>query len=98
MSATRRGHGKDSIYFDQTNGCWVGAVSLGYSPNGKRKRRTVRGRTKTEVRDKLRPCMRISPVMSRLPFLLQPGRLGGFLDRVGQALNRRGGVRPTPPR
>jgi hypothetical protein len=29
-------------------------VSLGYSPDGKRRRRTVRGRTKTEVRDKLR--------------------------------------------
>jgi hypothetical protein len=29
-------------------------VSLGYSPDGKRRRRTVRGRTKTEIRDKLR--------------------------------------------
>ncbi len=29
-------------------------MSLGYSPGGKRRRRTVRGRTKTEVRDKLR--------------------------------------------
>lgn len=27
-------------------------MSLGFSPDGKRKRRTVRGRTKTEVRDK----------------------------------------------
>jgi hypothetical protein len=55
MAATkRRGHGEDSIYFDQVNGCWVGAVSLGYTPGGKRRRRTVRGRTKTEVRDKLR--------------------------------------------
>jgi integrase len=55
MAATkRRGHGEDSIYFDQVNRCWVGAVSLGYTPGGKRKRRTVRGRTKTEVRDKLR--------------------------------------------
>jgi integrase len=54
MAGKRRGHGDDSIYFDQVNACWVGSVSLGYYPDGKRKRRTVRGRTKTEVRDKLK--------------------------------------------
>lgn len=54
MAAIRRGRGDDSIYFDQANGCWVGAVSLGHSLDGKRRRRTVRGRTKTEVREKLR--------------------------------------------
>lgn len=54
MPGVRRGHGDDSVYFDAANGCWVGSVSLGYSPDGKRLRRTVRGRTKTEVRDRLR--------------------------------------------
>ncbi len=54
MATKRRGHGEDSIYFDAANSCWVGSVSLGFSPHGKRRRRTVRGRTKTEVRDKLR--------------------------------------------
>jgi hypothetical protein len=54
MAGKRRGHGDDSIYFDQVNACWVASVSLGYSPDGKRKRRTVRGKTKTEVRDKLK--------------------------------------------
>jgi hypothetical protein len=54
VATKRRGHGEDSIYFDQANSCWVGSVSLGYSTDGKRRRRTVRGRTKTEVRDKLR--------------------------------------------
>jgi integrase len=54
MAAKRRGHGEDSIYFDAANSCWVGSVSLGHSPDGKRRRRTVRGRTRTEVRDKLR--------------------------------------------
>src|SRR5258706_8690096 len=54
VATKRRGHGEDSIYFDQANSCWVGSVSLGYSPDGRRRRRTVRGRTKTEVRDKLR--------------------------------------------
>ena len=46
--------GEDSIYFDQASGYWVASVSLGFAPDGKRRRRTVRGRTKTEVRDKLR--------------------------------------------
>src|SRR6266700_3770782 len=54
MAVKRRGRGEDSVYFDQANGYWVGSVSLGFSADVKRRRRTVRGRTKTEVRDKLR--------------------------------------------
>jgi integrase len=54
MAVRRRGRGEDSVYFDQAKGCWVGSVSLGFSADGKRRRRTVRGRTRTEVRDKLR--------------------------------------------
>jgi integrase len=53
-STKRRGRGDDGIYFDERNNCWVGAISLGYTAAGKRRRRTVRGRTKTEVRDKLK--------------------------------------------
>ena len=34
----RRGHGEDSIYFDQANNHWVGAVSLRYKA-GKRSAR-----------------------------------------------------------
>jgi hypothetical protein len=49
----RRGRGEDSIYFDQANDHWVGAVSLGYKA-GKRVRKTVTGRTKTAVKAKLR--------------------------------------------
>jgi integrase len=52
-SRPRRGHGEDSIYYDQANHYWVAAVSLGYK-GGKRVRRKVTGRTKTEVRTKLR--------------------------------------------
>ena len=52
-SRPRRGHGEDSIYFDHANNCWVGAVSLGHKA-GKRIRRKVTGRTKTEVKAKLR--------------------------------------------
>ena len=56
-SRPRRGHGEDSMYFDQANHYWVAAVSLGYK-GGKRVRRKVTGRTKTEVRNKLRDLRR----------------------------------------
>jgi hypothetical protein len=54
MTQTRRGHGDDSIYFDAANNRWTGAISLGHGPDGKRRRRKVTGRTKTEVKGKLR--------------------------------------------
>jgi integrase len=50
----RRGHGEDSIYWDESKSRYVGAVSLGFSASGARLRKKVSGRTKTEVRDKLR--------------------------------------------
>jgi integrase len=50
----RRGHGEDAIYFDAAKNRYVGAVSLGFGPDGKRTRRKVTGRTKQEVRDKLK--------------------------------------------
>ena len=53
-AARRRGHGEDGIYLDAARGRYVGAVSLGYGPDGRRIRRKVTGKTKLEVRDKLR--------------------------------------------
>jgi site-specific recombinase XerD len=50
----RRGRGDDSIYWDESKGSYVGSVSLGYTAAGKRRRRSVYGRTKAEVRDKLK--------------------------------------------
>jgi hypothetical protein len=50
----RRGQGEDSIYWDSSKNRYIGAVSLGFSPAGTRIRKKVTGRTKTEVRDKLR--------------------------------------------
>src|ERR1700744_4439189 len=47
-----RDHGDDGIHWDKINKCYVGTVSLGFK-DGKRVRRTVRGKTKTEVKDKL---------------------------------------------
>jgi integrase len=50
----RRGHGEDSIYWDPSKNRYIGAVSLGFTPAGARMRRKVTGRTKAEVRGKLR--------------------------------------------
>src|SRR6516162_7162780 len=62
----RRGYGEDAIYFDHTGECrdrrhhkgcpgrWRGVVSLGFDPGGKRQRKKVSGKTKPEVRDKLK--------------------------------------------
>jgi len=50
----RRGHGEDAIYFAADKNRYIGAVSLGFGPDGKRLRRKVSGRTKQEVRDKLK--------------------------------------------
>ena len=55
---TRRGHGEDAIYFDAAKSRYMGAVSLGYTPAGKRIRRKVSGKTRQEVRDKLRTLHR----------------------------------------
>jgi integrase len=54
VSGKRRGRGEDSIYWDATKSCYVGAVSLGYSPSGTCVRKRVMARTKTEVREKLK--------------------------------------------
>jgi integrase len=54
QSAKRRGHGEDAIYWDESKGRWYGSVSLGFDSGGKRLRRKVSGKTKTEVKDKLK--------------------------------------------
>ena len=63
--AGRRGWGEDSIYFDHSGECrdpeahrhcagrWRGVVSLKPGPDGRRRRKKVSGRKKTEVRAKL---------------------------------------------
>jgi integrase len=64
--AKRRGYGEDGIYFDHRTDCrdgahhrtcdgrWRGVVSLGFNAEGKRVRKKVSGKTKAEVRDKLK--------------------------------------------
>jgi integrase len=53
-SVRRRGHGEDAIYFAADKNRYIGAVSLGFGPDGRRLRRKVSGKTKQEVRDKLK--------------------------------------------
>ena len=49
----RRGYDEDGIYLDAARNRYMGAISLGYGPDGKRIRRKVSGKTKQEVRAKL---------------------------------------------
>jgi integrase len=49
----RRERGDHGISWDKINKCYVGTLSLGYDPSGKRIRRTVTAKTKTKVKDKL---------------------------------------------
>ena len=50
----RRERGDDGISWDKVNKSSVGTISLGYDDAGKRVRRYVRGKTKQEVKDKLK--------------------------------------------
>jgi ferredoxin-NADP reductase len=42
---SRRNRGEDAIYFATAKNRYVGSVSLGYGPDGKRIRRKVSGKT-----------------------------------------------------
>jgi len=53
-TSRRRGHGEDAIYFATAKNRYVGSISLGYGPDGKRIRRKVFGKTKQDVRDRLK--------------------------------------------
>jgi hypothetical protein len=45
---------KMPIYFAAGKNRYIGAVSVGFGPDGRRLRRKVSGKTKQEVRDKLK--------------------------------------------
>src|SRR5262245_39943183 len=59
MARRRRGRGEGGVY-QRDDGLWVGAVSLGYDGNGKRRRRTVYGHTKQEAQEKLRQVQQLA--------------------------------------
>jgi hypothetical protein len=45
--------GEDSIFFAPSRKCWVGEITVGWKPDSRRDRITVRGKTKTDVKNKL---------------------------------------------
>src|SRR6476660_6628355 len=45
----RRGHNEGSIYKRESDGKWVGSVSLGYDSHAKRQRKVFYGATRREV-------------------------------------------------
>lgn len=50
----KRANGDGAIYFSDSKKKWVGQITLGYDENGNRKRKTVYGNTKSEVKQKLK--------------------------------------------
>lgn len=53
MARARRGRGEGGVYQRESDSLWVGTVSLGFDGKGKRKQRTVYGKTKAEALGKL---------------------------------------------
>lgn len=53
MARSRRSRGEHGIYQRESDGLWVGSLSLGYDEHGKRKRRVVYGDSKRSVYAKL---------------------------------------------
>jgi hypothetical protein len=89
-TSTRRGHGEDPIYLDASRNRYLGAVDLGFSPAGTRIRKKVSGKTKAEVRDKLKELHK------ELDVGLRPRRgytvrdaLADWLDRGVDGLSER---------
>jgi hypothetical protein len=58
MMVARRSRGKGSLFWHEKRQQWIGVVSQGYAPNGKRRTTWVSGRTKTEAKAKLDACVR----------------------------------------
>jgi integrase len=71
--------GDGSVFWDRRRGRWVGIFTVGTDLAGKRVRRRVQGKTKTEARDKLRALQR--QVVDGRPALDGSFRLGPFLER-----------------
>ena len=52
VKSKKRAHGEGTIT-QRRDGTWMGQISLGYDDSGKRKRKTIYGRTQKEVRARL---------------------------------------------
>lgn len=54
----RRGHGEGALFYEEDRDRWVGLLDLPPDGSGRRRRRKVTGRTKTDARRKLRQLQR----------------------------------------
>ncbi len=61
MGRARRGRGEGGVR-EHPSGHWEATISLGYSEDGKRRRKTVTGKTKGEVQEKLRALQGQGPI------------------------------------
>lgn len=50
----RRSKGDGAIYYDEKRKLYIGQITLGFDENGKRKRKTVYGHSKAEVKEKIK--------------------------------------------
>src|SRR3954447_9731527 len=56
--ANRRNRGEGALFWDEKRQRWIALVEVGFTVEGKRRRRYVSGRTKTEVKAKLQQARR----------------------------------------
>ena len=77
MARRRRGNGEGSIY-QRSSGMWCATFSTGYNESGKRRRRTIFGKTKQAVQEKLR---RLTNEAGKANIEPQRITVGEYLDR-----------------
>lgn len=53
QSTAKTENGTGSVYFSEKRNRWIGEIIAGVMPNGKSKKKSVSGKTKKEVKDKL---------------------------------------------
>ncbi len=85
MTRARRGRGEGSIY-QRSDGLWVATISVGYGTNGKRRRKTVYGKTKGESQEKLRKVA--GEVAAGRPIEAQKITIANHLDRWLRAIKQ----------
>ena len=78
MARKRRGNGEGSIY-QRSDGTWCATYSSGYNENGGRRRRTIFGKSKQKVQDKLRQLT--SDIGAGAQIEPQKVTVGEYLDR-----------------
>ena len=85
----RRARGEDSIYNERSRNRWAGTITVGWKPDGRRDRIIVRGRTKTEVKDKLRAKHQELAAGVRTPaHYTVPQCLKDWLEQIADAVGR----------